>query len=474
MESPEEYWLTRLLFQRALALVYLVAFTAALRQFKPLLGARGLLPAARFVKLAPFSQAPSLFHFFSGDAAFSAAAWAGIGLSLLAATGLADGGAPALSFAVWAGVWTLYLSFVNVGQEFYAFGWESILLEAGFYAMFLGPRDVPVPRSVVWMLRWLLFRVMFGAGLIKLRGDPCWRDLTCLDHHFMTQPIPNPLSWGFHHSPAWTRRLGALVNHAAELAAPWGLLGPPRWRAAAGTAMIVFQLLIMASGNLSWLNLLTIVLCIPAFDDRALSWAMSAGAAPSRPAGEVMTAAVWSVAALVSVLSLRPVLNMLSRAQAMNASYNPLHLVGSYGAFGGVTKRRFEIVLEGTDGDPALPETRWKEYEFKGKPGDPLRRPPQISPYHLRLDWLMWFAAMSPSPDPYRYPWFVPFVRKLLEGDREVLALLRTNPFPDKPPRFVRAGRWEYRFTTPAERRATGAWWTRERVGEYLPPASLP
>lgn len=473
MEAPEGFWLTRLLLQRSLGLVYLFAFAAALKQFRPLLGERGLLPAADFIKAVPFARSPSLFYFFPTDAAFGAAAWLGVALSGLVVAGLADAGPAALSFGVWAALWILYLSFVNVGRDFYAFGWESILLEAGFYAAFLGPAGTAPPRAAIWMLRWLLLRVMLGAGLIKLRGDPCWRDLTCLDRHFETQPMPNPLSWYFHWAPAWTRRAGVLVNHAAELAAPFGLLGPWRARAAAGAVMLVFQLLIMASGNLSWLNLLTMVLALSAFDDRALSALPLAVPGGLRPPGELMIAAVGTLAVLVAALSVRPVLNMLSPSQVMNASYNPFHLVGTYGAFGGVTKRRFEIVVEGTADDAASPSARWLAYEFKGKPGDPLRRPPQIAPYHLRLDWLMWFAAMTPYHDPLRHPWFTRLIGRLLAGDAATLSLLRSNPFPSAPPRLIRAELYEYRFATPAERRATGAWWVRTRAGSYFPAAAL-
>lgn len=466
------FLLTRLLFQRALGLVYLIAFVAALNQFRPLLGERGLLPVTDFVKAVPFLRSPSLFYLLPRDAAFAAAAWLGIALSCLAISGAADGGSAALSFGVWAGLWILYLSFVNVGQTFYGFGWESILLEAGFYAMFLGPRGAAPPGAVIWMLRWLLFRVMFGAGLIKLRGDPCWRDLTCLDYHFETQPMPNPLSWYFHWAPAWTRRLGVAFNHFAEVISPFGVFLPARACAAAGAVMIVFQLTIMASGNLSWLNLLTIVLAIPAFDDRFLAAVLPLALPAPAPQAPAMAYSIGALSVLVAALSVKPVLNMLSPDQAMNVSYNPLHLVGTYGAFGSVTRKRYEIVIEGTDDDALRPDARWREYEFKGKPGDPRRRPPQIAPYHLRLDWLMWFAAMSPRWEPCRHPWFGSLVEKLLAGDRATLGLLAADPFPERPPRFIRAELYEYRFASPAERRATGAWWTRALAGNYLPPVS--
>ncbi len=467
------FWLTRALVQRGLGLVYLIAFVAALLQFKPLLGEHGLLPAPEFMRWVPFARSPSLFYLAPKDWAFTGAAWVGIALSLLVLTGVADGGSVWLSAGVWFGLWALYISFVNVGQIFYGFGWESLLCEAGFYAIFLGPRTMAPPTAVMWLYRWLLFRVMFGAGLIKLRGDPCWRSLTCLDYHYQTQPMPNPLSRLFYFAPQWTRHGGVLFNHFAELVAPLFYFAPSALCAAAGGVTIVFQGLIMLSGNLSWLNLLTMVIAIPCFDDAALQALFGLKAPPTvaaLSAGFVYV--VWALTAGVIWLSRWPALNMLSAGQIMNTSYNPLHLVGTYGAFGTVTRERDEIVLEGTDESVLLPTTRWREYEFKGKPGDLSRLPAQVAPYHLRLDWLMWFAAMYPSYAAYGEPWFPRLVDKLLQNDRPTLALLANDPFPSAPPRFIRARLYRYRFAAPAERRETGRCWDRKLVGEYLPPVS--
>lgn len=468
-----DFELTRLVLQRGLALTYLLAFWAAARQFRPLLGENGLLPAPAFIRRVPFRRAPSLFHLWPRDAAFGAAAWAGVALSLLALTGVSESRGLAVSMGVWAALWALYLSFVNVGQAFYAFGWESILLEAGLLAAFLGSRDVAAPAPVVWLLRWLLFRVMLGAGLIKLRADPCWRDRTCLDFHFETQPLPNPLSALFHAAPRRLRRAGVWFNHAAELAAPWLLFGPAAASAAAGLVIILFQASILASGNLAWLNFLTMVLGVSAFDGRWLSLALERPVFPPPPSPFLTDASVLLLL-VTAALSVGPVRNLLSRRQAMNVSFNPLHLVGSYGAFGAVTRTRREVVLEGTeDAAPLSPSAVWREYEFRGKPGDPARRPPQVSPYHLRLDWLMWFLAMSPAYRHYEHPWFARLVEKLLQGDPAARGLLRTDPFPRRPPRFVRARLYEYRFAGPAAR-AAGLRWERRLLGEFLPPLALP
>ena len=465
-----DYWLTRLVFQRALGIVYLIAFLCALNQFRPLLGEHGLLPVPAFIKQTTFRESPSLFFLAPKDWAFTTAAWIGIALSCVVIAGLADRRYSWLNALVWFILWALYISFVNVGQTFYAFGWESILLEAGFFAIFLGSRQMAPPLVVIYLLRWLEFRVMFGAGLIKLRGDPCWKSLTCLDYHYETQPMPNPLSWYFAHGPEWTRKAGVAFNHFSELLIPFLYFLPQPLATIGALVTIVFQGMIFASGNLSWLNFLTMVLAIPAIDGRYLS-ALLPVRAPELHAPHLgYRIAVAALAIMVAGLSIQPIRNMLSPRQIMNTSYNPYHLVGTYGAFGGITRQRFEVVVEGTDDAVLTPSTAWKEYEFKGKPNDVSRMPPQIAPYHLRLDWLMWFAAMSSY---YDYPWFVNFVAKLLENDRPVLGLLKSNPFPDHAPKFVRAELYEYHFANPEARRRTGQWWVRTRVGPWFPAVSL-
>jgi Lipase maturation factor len=453
------YWLTRDVFARALGLVYLIAFVCALNQARPLIGERGLMPLGPWVREVPFRASPSIFYWVPKDWALAGAAWIGIVLSCLAIAGIASRYSSWMVALVWGAIWILYLSFVNVGQTFYGFGWESILLEAGFFAMFLGARNVAPQPVALWLFRWLEFRVMFGAGLIKMRGDPCWHSLSCLNFHYETQPMPNPLSWFFHWAPGWTHTGGVLVNHFCELIVPFGYFLPQPFASIAGLITIVFQGLIMASGNLSWLNLLTMILALPAIVLPAPAPASLA------PAGAVYRALLVSGAILVALLSIRPVLNMMSPRQSMNASYNPFHLVGTYGAFGSVTRIRYEIVIEGSNDS-----VEWTPYEFKGKPGDPSRMPPQIAPYHLRLDWLMWFAAMSPEPDD---PWFLRLVQKLLAGDAATLGLMGRNPFPEHPPRLIRAQYYEYSFATPEERKATGRWWDRRLVGSYLRPVSL-
>jgi hypothetical protein len=450
--------------------VYLIAFANAVNQFVPLLGERGLLPVRRFAERVSFWDSPSLFLFAPKDRVFLAAGWAGVVLSCVALLGVADYSLWA-SVAVWALLWVLYLSFVNAGQTFYAFGWESILLETGFFTIFSGTVDMEPQTVMIWLWRWILFRVMFGAGLIKLRADPCWRELTCLDYHFETQPMPNPLSWYFHWLPGWAHKGGVLFNHFVEIVVPFAYFAPQPAAAIAGLLTILFQLTLMLSGNLSWLNLITIVLAISTFDDRLLGYFLPLRAPVLHEPALWWTVTIWILAVAVAWLSIRPIRNLLSRRQVMNLSFNPFHLVGTYGAFGGVTRIRYEIVVEGTADNMVWAGTEWKEYEFKGKPGSASRRPPQVAPYHLRLDWLIWFAAMRPHDLPV---WFVNFVAKLLEGDRRIVRLLKTNPFPNAAPQHIRALLYEYRFTNAEERRRTGQWWHRTLVSVYLPPSALP
>jgi hypothetical protein len=256
-----------------------------------------------------------------------------------------------------------------------------------------------------------------------------------------------------------------VVNHIDELIVPFGLLAPQPIASYAALATMLFQAGLIVSGNLSWLNWLTIVLCLPIVDDRRLGWL------PLRPRRELeqpaFQRAMFGLVPLAALLSLAPALNLLSPSQAMNASFEPLHIVNAYGAFGTITRERFEIVFEGTDSPVLDAGAVWRAYEVQGKPGDPAGLPPQVAPYHLRLGWMLWFEAMAPRPSSR---WFVNLVDALLQGDPATLSLFSRNPFPDRPPHYVRALYYHYRFTTPDERRRTGEWWNRTLVGIFYGP----
>ncbi len=464
------YQLTRVCFKKTLGFIYFVAFLSTALQFRGLIGEQGLLPIHLFLKQSHFWDNPSLFWFNSSDAFVGAAVWAGIAFSVLAMSGYSEKLGNVISTAVWTLLWLFYLSVVNVGQTFYSFGWETMTLETGFLAIFLGSEKVKPPASVIWFLRWELFRLMLGAGLIKMRGDACWRDLTCMFYHYETQPIPNLLSWYFHYLPHGFLKFQTLCTHFIELVVPWFYFVPGPLGRGAGILTIVFQGFLILSGNLSWLNYLTIVIAIACFDDAFLGKFIRLKM-PLTVAPTIFRKGILVIfAGLVLYLSVNPALNLFSPSQIMNASFEPLHLVNTYGAFGSVTKSRDEVILEGTDDHVITPKTQWREYEFKAKPGDIHRQPPIVAPYHLRLDWLMWFAAMS---DWRYYPWLLNLVSKLLHNDAEILKLMDKNPFTDHPPYYIRAVLYHYRFTNAEEKKKTGDWWVRNPVRLYLPPLSL-
>ena len=536
-----DYRLTRTLIFRLLGVVYVFAFLGLIYQGAPLLGEHGLTPIGAYLDRLraadrTFWDVPSLFWLGASDGALAGWAYAGLALSIALALGYAN--LPTL-----LALWAIYGSYVRLGQLWFGFGWEIQILETTLLAAALAhpwdPRPLaarPPPVAAIVLMRWLAFRIMLGAGLIKIRGDVCWTDLTCLDAHFETQPIPNPLSAVFHHLPHPILAGGVVVNHVVELVLPWLAFGPRRLRLAAGLGMAGFQIILIASGNLAFLNWLTLVPILACLDDdfllrcspaRVRAW-LTARLAPRRPlalrdgrqlaaglgvglvalapwlpplgplaspaqrfpalalAATAVTAAVVAAArgklaspgqrldghqlalgcfaALVALASVPVVGNLASSHQAMNRSYDRLALVNTYGAFGSVGSERHELVIEGTrDADPDT--AAWSAYELPCKPGDLARRPCVLGPYHLRLDWLIWFAAMADRPGD---PWIVHLVWKLLDGDREIRALLAVDPFGGEPPRWLRIRRFVYHLQPPG----ADTWWTRDGEQLWLPPIS--
>ena len=479
LDPHSPYSLVRFVLLRLLALVYFVAFVIAARQSVALIGEQGILPAPLFLErfaaatdspVEAFLRLPTLFWFHFSDTALLASSWAGAALALAVLLGLTNAVAQLV-------LWGLYLSIVQVGQRFYGYGWESQLCETGFLAVFLcpvrsfRPFASPPPFIAVVLFRWLAFRIMLGAGLIKIRGDECWRDLTCLIYHYETQPNPNPLSPLFHFMPPAAHRVGVAFNHLVELVAPWLAFGPRRARLVAGALFISFQVVLIASGNLSFLNWLTIVPALACLDDEALARIVPRHFRQRLPKVKTLPSrvhqkAAWAYAFIVAVLSLNPVTNMISPRQAMNLSFDPLHLVNTYGAFGSVTRVRYEVVVEGTRDAELGFKTRWSEYEFFCKPGDVARRPCWVSPYHHRLDWQMWFLALRPEGQD---PWFLHFVYKLLQGDAATRELLERDPFGSNPPRWIRAELYRYEMQPPGSETV----WRRAPAGTYLRPVSL-
>uniref|UniRef100_A0A8C3VFC4 Lipase maturation factor n=1 Tax=Catharus ustulatus TaxID=91951 RepID=A0A8C3VFC4_CATUS len=482
--SPGTFWLTRIVLLRSIAFLYSVAFLVAFQQNKQLIGDKGLLPCKLYLQeikkyfkgkvgLDALSYAPTLLWFLDWsamDSTLDCLALAGLaGAAFVLLTGCAN---MILMFLLWL----LYLSLVN-------------LLETGFLGIFLCPlwslsrlpQGSPPSRIVICAFRWLIFRIMLGAGLIKIRGDRCWRELTCMDYHYETQPVPNPISYFMHRSPWWFHRLETLFNHFVELLVPFFLLLGRRMSILHGLLQILFQVLLILSGNLSFLNWLTVVPSLACFDDASLGFLFGSGLreplSPCSvfvpPGSCVRTVLNISLGLLLTYLSIPVILNLLSSRQVMNTSFNPLRIVNTYGAFGSITKERTEVILQGTSSlDPKDPSAVWEEFEFKCKPGDVRRRPCLISPYHYRLDWLMWFAAFQTYE---QNEWIIHLAGKLLAQEEEMLALLATNPFAGRdPPRWIRGEHFRYKFSQPGGKHAAqGKWWIRKRIGPYFPPVSL-
>eukprot|EP00075_Anas_platyrhynchos_P035279 XP_027324532.1 lipase maturation factor 1 isoform X1 [Anas platyrhynchos] len=506
--SPGTFWLTRIVLLRAVALLYLVAFLVAYHQNKQLIGEKGLLPCKLYlqsvkkyfkgkINLDALSYAPTIIWFLDWsdmDSILDNISLVGLATSaFVLVTGCAN-------MVLMAVLWALYLSLVNVGQIWYSFGWESQLLETGFLAIFLCPLwtlsrlppSTPPSGIVIWGFRWLIFRIMLGAGLIKIRGDRCWRELTCMDYHYETQPVPNPIAYFMHRSPWWFHQFETLFNHFIELVVPFFIFLGRRMCIVHGVLQILFQVLLIISGNLSFLNWLTIVPSIACFDDLSLGFLFSsrrggvkdrvvqmqarqaAGEKPPLGYGRCIRQVVnISFGLLIAYLSVPVVLNLLSSRQVMNTSFNPLRIVNTYGAFGSITKERTEVILQGTSSpDPNDPAAVWEEYDFKCKPGDLKRRPCFISPYHYRLDWLMWFAAFQTYE---QNEWIIHLAGKLLAQEEEILSLMATNPFEGRePPRWIRGEHFKYKFSRPGGTHAgEGKWWIRKRIGAYFPPVNL-
>lgn len=471
--DAHDFEIARQVLQRGVGALAFVAFLSTLNQFRPLLGEHGLLPVPELIRLAPRLRGPTLFRWGYTDRRLVAVAVTGLVLAASVVAGLPQLGPPWVPMLVFLALWILYLSIVNVGQTFYGFGWEMLLCEALFIMAFLGSNDQPPSILILVAVWWLVFRLEFGAGMIKIRGGSEWRDLTALMYHHETQPMPNPLSRTAHLLPKWFHKGEVLGNHFAQLIVPFLLFVPGPVGSAAAAIIVLTQLWLIVTGNFAWLNWITVVLGASAISDSVWHWLIPV--IPTDLGTDAATTPPWwfvivaGVAVLLLVLSVRPVQNLLSRRQLMNASFNRWMLVNAYGAFGTVTKRRIEIVVEGTLDDVPDPDSGWREYHFKGKPGDVRAIPRQWAPYHLRLDWLMWFLPLGRMWEP----WFEVFLLRLLEADAPTLKLLAVDPFDGSPPQWVRARAYHYRFATRAEFRATGDRWVRTFQREVIPPAGL-
>jgi lipase maturation factor 1 len=472
--SSTTYVISDWLFLRALGVIYLAAFISLGVQVTGLIGRHGILPARIFLDdlksvlgRARFVALPTLCWFHDGDGFLRFLCWGGAGLSILLIAGVA----PVLTLTL---LWACYLSLLNVSRVFLGYQWDVLLLETGFLAIWLAPPELlphwpphAAPHPIALSLaRWLLFRLMFSSGVVKLRsGDETWRTLTALTYHYETQPLPTRLAWLAYQLPTWMHKVSCALMFLIELPVAFLMLAPPPVCYVAGVLTIALMLLIMATGNYCFFNLLAIALSLLLFDDTVWRQVLPAGATISS------TWPWWvlgPMAFVLLVLSVHRVVYLFDRdvpwprpLARLFAWLEPFHLVSGYGLFAVMTTTRPEIVIEGSDDGAA-----WKAYEFKWKPGDPTRPPRYCMPHQPRLDWQMWFAALG---DYRRSPWFVAFLARLLENARPVVDLLRINPFHAAPPRYVRATVYRYQFSNLATRRATGEWWRRERLGLYCP-----
>jgi len=505
-QGEGQCYLVRALFLRLLALVYAIAFASLWGQVEGLVGSDGILPVADLLQgirqqsgVSPWWALPTLCWIWASDTALQVYCAAGLLCALLGVVGAA----PALVLAL---AWGLYLSLVVAGQAFLSFQWDFLLLEAGFLGVLWAPltlrprwvwRGEP-SRWVLYLLRFLLFRLMLASGLVKLlSGDPTWRQLTALNYHFATQPLPAWTSWYAHQLPEWVLMASTLAMFLIEIAVPFLLFLPRVWRARGAVFLVLLQVGIGLTGNYGFFNVLSVVLCVVWFDDahgmRLRSYALvvysaiknrlrqpflAAEQAGEEPISKGQIGAkewprfiVWPVGAVLLLFALLQ-LTRTARLDLpwpdvliqMHASSRPFALANYYGLFAVMTTERPEIIVEGSaDGE------LWQAYRFRHKVGNVQRAPAFVQPHMPRLDWQMWFAALRPWRQS---SFFSSFALRLLHGSPSVLALLAHNPFPDEPPRYVRARLYDYHFSAWNER-GDGRWWTRSEKGLYCPPLSL-
>lgn len=471
------------LFLRLLGAVYFLAFASYWLQLSGLNGAKGILPATEFFDRvrevlgnAGFLQFPSICWLAADDRALYA--WCGAGI--LAALILMIGFVPLPCLIL---LWFDYLSLTVAGQLFYQYQWDILLLEAGFMSIPLAPlalrlgRPANPPGAARFLIVWLLFRLIFASGVVKLTsGDPAWADGIALAYHYFTQPLPTPLAWFAQQLPIAFQTISAWTMFAIELVLPFLLFAPRRARLFAAGGIATLQLLIALTGNYGFFNLLTLVLCLMCVDD-----AVWRGLTPSewqldrerlQPARFIPRKLVLAAALAIVLLSLVPLaaafrrpMPLLGPLMMAYEAVAPWRTINGYGLFAVMTKERREILVQGSDDG-----ITWKTYTFRFKPGDARRAPPWVAPYMPRLDWQMWFASLGTAQ---QNPWFLRFLERLLEGSPAVSDLLEENPFGDNPPRFVRALSDQYTFTSLAEGRRTGLWWNVEPAAIYFPAVSL-
>ena len=458
-----EYKTAVWLFTRVLGILFMIAFVSFGVQVRGLIGSQGILPVASYLEAvkntvgsSSFVDAPTIFWWRHSDGALEWTCWIGAALALTCACGF-------FQQALFAVIFVLYLSLVTAGQVFMGYQWDFLLLECAFLAIFLTPSW---PR--VWLCQWLLFRLMFESGCVKLLShDPVWANLTALSYHYQTQPLPTPLAWYAFQLPMWFQKMSTAFLFVVELLVPFLVFGPRRMKQFAAGAFIVLQLLIMLTGNYTCFNLLAMSLCLFLFDDHFWGRFQRVKRATDSMRSRVLSAAL---VILVLVVSGVEIVTMFSETvpavgQALVSGLSPFGVVNSYGLFASMTTVRIEIEVQGSnDGNT------WETYTFRYKPGDPSRAPRWVAPHQPRLDWQMWFAALGNYRDN---PWFSNFMYRLLSASPDVLRLVEKDPFAGHRPKYVRALAFEYRFSDIHYKETTQMWWQKEPKGMYFPPSSL-
>ena len=472
---------SRWLFLRAIGCIYLIAFLSLWVQIHGLVGSSGILPADQYLTVvrqqvgtAGYHLVPTLFWLNPSDLFLHILCAGGVALSLV----LIAGFFPPLALA---GLWVFYLSLVSIGQAFLSFQWDVLLLEVGLLAIFFAPLQIRDTLSrasqpsvaFLWLLRWLLFRLMFASGFVKLASDEVWRNLTALNFHYETQPLPTAIGWYVHQLPEWFQKVSVIGMFAVELVVPFLIFAPRRLRTAGCIGLVGLQVLIILTGNYCFFNLLTIALCLLLIDDVTWKWLLPKRLMPTlrslvQPVHRYRHACIAVVAILLFLLSSIRFSGQLFRETRLPdvAWITPFRSVNTYGLFADMTESRPEIIVEGSND-----RITWKTYEFRWKPGDLTKAPKWVAPHQPRLDWQMWFAALQ--GDYQRTYWFLNFMGGLLRGNPDVLKLLAENPFPDEPPRYVRATLYDYSFTKLSAKHSEGMWWEREWKRIYCPAISL-
>jgi predicted DCC family thiol-disulfide oxidoreductase YuxK len=480
------YFVSRRIFLRAVGLTYLIAFVSLWVQVDGLVGERGILPVREFLPamkaeygMRAIFALPTICWVNSSNMALHVLCGAGV----IASAALMAGVVPLIALIL---CFCSYLSLTIAGQTFLSFQWDILLLETGFLAIFLAPlqwrmgrgRNIAISGIALFLLKFLLFKLMFMSGVVKLTsGDDCWWNLTALDYHYWTQPLPTPIAWWADKHPEWFKKFSVAFCLIVEIIVPFFICAPRRLRLLAAALIVSLQIAIALTGNYCFFNLITIALCILLIDDVVWrrqrdipgKWAVKSRDFFCRLSSFAAVAVLiitFPLNVWLNYTAIRPDAAWPESLAALYIYVEPFRIANGYGLFRVMTKERPEIQVEGSaDG------IDWAVYDFKWKPGNVNRAPGWCAPHQPRLDWQMWFAALGGRRED---SWFANFALRLLQNEPVVTHLLDHNPFASKAPRYIRARLFKYEFTTEEEHRATGTWWKRREIGEYLPEVSLP